>query len=477
MNDFISCLALDANNMGDNVKNDRLAGSSVTRSFCLRVVRHACILLAGGLLAGCTTAGPAVHVTLQTEPPLVMKDIRSLAVDDFQYNDPDVGRSVADAMMVHMNTSGLYTLIERSQLDKIRDQLKISVDQMHDPKYAQMIGKLAGADAMVLGSVVNFIPPSFTSRAYISVQFRVVSVGTGKCLLTKDENVTGDLVTFGTSAEQALDSLMQEVSTKCAGKLCGYEYCTRYLMKGGRYSISRTPNQLGIDHVMQSTTGLLWKDAESSFEKALKEEPNNAGALNNLAIAYEVGGNNEKAAESYEKAYQLCSHDKILDNFIKFKDRNAGRGAKPVTLLDRASPLPVSAPVPYSVQAAAPMALSPAAPQSPAVTPAAPAGQPPIPAPAPKLAEAKVAPVNATPPPSPVTAPAAQQETPIKNTAAPSSVPVASPVPQAATNAVSSGATQPAQPSTSAATQAPTLMAALSNTVTNAAPHPSAGTP
>lgn len=312
-----------------------------------------------------TAVRPPVHLTLPTEPPLVMKSIHCLAVGDFQCDDPDVGRSVANALVVHLNANGRYSIIEHSQFEKIVAELKLPNGQMIDPATAQRIGKLAGAEAMVLGFVTASAPPSISSRAYIAVQFSVFSVGTGKCLLSREEKEEGDVLSFGVSSEQAQDALIQDVSKQCAGRLCGYEYCTRHLMKGGRYSISRIPNQLGIDTVMQGTSGRLWKEAEGYFETALKEDPNNAGALNNLAIASEVAGKNELAMEYYQKACQLSGHYRILENLIRFMDRNAGRGAKPVTLLDRPASTSVSASVPSPVQTSMPTVLKPTAPQSP----------------------------------------------------------------------------------------------------------------
>ena len=49
----------------------------------------------------------------------------------------------------------------------------------------------------------------------------------------------------------------------------------------------------------------LWREARFRFEKAVLLDPDNAAALNNLAIALEQEGEFEKAREAYERALKL----------------------------------------------------------------------------------------------------------------------------------------------------------------------------
>jgi tetratricopeptide (TPR) repeat protein len=49
----------------------------------------------------------------------------------------------------------------------------------------------------------------------------------------------------------------------------------------------------------------LWNEARFRFEKAVTQDPNSAGALNNLAVALEQQGAFDQAREAYEKALKL----------------------------------------------------------------------------------------------------------------------------------------------------------------------------
>ena len=49
----------------------------------------------------------------------------------------------------------------------------------------------------------------------------------------------------------------------------------------------------------------LWSEARFRFEKAVALDPENAHALNNLAVALEQQGLFDKAREAYEKALKL----------------------------------------------------------------------------------------------------------------------------------------------------------------------------
>lgn len=73
----------------------------------------------------------------------------------------------------------------------------------------------------------------------------------------------------------------------------------------------------------------LWAEARFRFEKALEQDPENASALNNLAVTLEQQGDFEKARVAYEKALKLRPADGyIQQNFDLFKESDAKRNRK-----------------------------------------------------------------------------------------------------------------------------------------------------
>ena len=73
----------------------------------------------------------------------------------------------------------------------------------------------------------------------------------------------------------------------------------------------------------------LWNEARFRFERAVLLQPDNAKALNDLAVAYEHQGEFEKARQSYEKALELKPGDAyIQQNYDLFREADDKRTRK-----------------------------------------------------------------------------------------------------------------------------------------------------
>lgn len=94
---------------------------------------------------------------------------------------PGSGRAATEAMTTHLLKVPDYELIERGQLEKILKEQKLGMSGAVDAATAKEIGKIAGADAIVVGSVTEvqdrrwlLFPP-----AKATVAARMVSVERG----------------------------------------------------------------------------------------------------------------------------------------------------------------------------------------------------------------------------------------------------------------------------------------------------------
>ncbi|MEP6471266.1 MAG: tetratricopeptide repeat protein [Acidobacteriota bacterium] len=65
----------------------------------------------------------------------------------------------------------------------------------------------------------------------------------------------------------------------------------------------------------------LWREAAFRFERAVQQEPNNARAHNNLAVALEAEGEFSRALAEYKRALELDSGDSyIRRNYARFAE-------------------------------------------------------------------------------------------------------------------------------------------------------------
>lgn len=73
----------------------------------------------------------------------------------------------------------------------------------------------------------------------------------------------------------------------------------------------------------------LWTEARFRFERAVRLDPENARAHNDLAVALEQDGAFEKAREAYEKALQLKPNETyIQQNYDLFREADDKRNRK-----------------------------------------------------------------------------------------------------------------------------------------------------
>jgi Flp pilus assembly protein TadD len=73
----------------------------------------------------------------------------------------------------------------------------------------------------------------------------------------------------------------------------------------------------------------LWNEARFRFEKAVTQDPDSAGALNNLAVALEQQGSFDQAREAYEKALKLQPGSLyIRQNYDLFREADDKRNRK-----------------------------------------------------------------------------------------------------------------------------------------------------
>lgn len=74
--------------------------------------------------------------------------------------------------------------------------------------------------------------------------------------------------------------------------------------------------QFGVEAAQQG----LWREALFRWERAARDDPENARLRNNLAVAYESLGRLEEADREYREARRLAPDNReIRDNHVSFQ--------------------------------------------------------------------------------------------------------------------------------------------------------------
>jgi curli biogenesis system outer membrane secretion channel CsgG len=68
----------------------------------------------------------------------------------------DVGKGIADLLVDKLVSDGVYSVIERKQLDKIIAEQNFSNSDRADPSSAAKIARILGVDAIIIGSITQF---------------------------------------------------------------------------------------------------------------------------------------------------------------------------------------------------------------------------------------------------------------------------------------------------------------------------------
>ena len=68
----------------------------------------------------------------------------------------DIGKGIADILVDKLVNDGVYSVIERKELDKILAEQNFSNSDRADPNSAAKIARMLGVDAIIIGSITQF---------------------------------------------------------------------------------------------------------------------------------------------------------------------------------------------------------------------------------------------------------------------------------------------------------------------------------
>lgn len=179
-------------------------------------------------------------VTMQNQAKNPLYVIMALKGQPLPQNEKGkIGRAVADMLITELVKDGTFKVVERSQLEKILSEQKLSVSGVIDPSEVAKLGKVLGVSAVIVGSVTQFNTDTSTTgilgigvkttTAKVAVNARLIDTSTAEVLVAVQGNgeesksgvKVGDLVNvdhsefenslLGIATKKAVDDIIKQV--------------------------------------------------------------------------------------------------------------------------------------------------------------------------------------------------------------------------------------------------------------------------
>ena len=118
-----------------------------------------------------------------TAPPAPTPGL-SIAVADFSGADKELGRFLADTLLTDLTQSERLHMVERAEIGKALTELKLQSTGLAEPQDVKKVGRLLGADRLIVGSYL-------VRDGQLLINARLLDVRTGRVTPGGAANVTG----------------------------------------------------------------------------------------------------------------------------------------------------------------------------------------------------------------------------------------------------------------------------------------------
>lgn len=121
----------------------------------------------------------SANITKQPKKKIAVIPFRELGS-----RNPGLGIYLSEALVTELFKLDKVNIVERSMLDKVLDELRRNGSSAFDPSIAKSVGKMVGADAVMLGSILEI-------QTYIAVNCRLIDTERGDILAVAETRISG----------------------------------------------------------------------------------------------------------------------------------------------------------------------------------------------------------------------------------------------------------------------------------------------
>ena len=247
------------------------------------------------------------------------------------------GKTISDKIITSLVKNGHYSVVNRSMLDKILNEQKLSMSGIVTDDNVTKIGEMLGVDAFLIGSGNysvkddgGWYKKKSNDKVYyyykinrkidVSITYKIVSVETGQVIASLEKKKSKTLNAKGDDLETAfanlsnwqstMDKLVNDILNKIIKQIAPHYKKTSKLIKSG-YS---TGMKTGLQYAKRN----MWEDAKDSWEQVLKDHTPNGikdriPAIYNLGVYCEIKDNLDDAEELFDKCFNQSGKIEYLD--------------------------------------------------------------------------------------------------------------------------------------------------------------------
>lgn len=262
------------------------------------------------------------------------------------------GKAVSGRLITDLVQNGHYTVVERNQLQKVMAEQQLSLSGAVDENQAVQIGKLAGVEALILGSGGYTIKDigkweekkikdendqerkvkvyKAIRKVDLQLTYRIVNVTTGEIMASR--NLTwANYTESGSKARYsdfAVDSIKanairnipawRPIVDRLVGRTTAQivkQIAPHYVVRRKKIENGKTP---GMKAAIKYVKRNMWDDAKQSWEMVLQDRSEKAAkdhvsARYNLGIYYEINDDLDKAEQLFDQCFKQSGKDKYLN--------------------------------------------------------------------------------------------------------------------------------------------------------------------
>lgn len=319
------------------------------------------------LLVGCSTVVVTIPGVERAE--VLVQGVERLAVLDFvdAGGHPGSGRAASSTLIGRLHREGHYELVERRAIEQVIREQALGLSDLVEDETAAEVGRLLGADAIIIGEVSGYgvetteykqeetvqvktdewhyemrkkwpwskekekvevyeyeerkVEVTYREKAgTVRVDYRMVDVSTGRVIVARTK--TASYSRKAAESPEQLGEIERWMSVLGIGLAADLPDDGRILSDllddvTGQFVAAVSPHRVERRKVLDKRGGKctqrgvqlakagIWDEAIVEWRKAVLNDSHDAAAHNNLGVAYERAGRIEDARRAYRKAVRL----------------------------------------------------------------------------------------------------------------------------------------------------------------------------